>query len=388
MAISVVQTATGTGNPPVTFASNVTAGNTVILAAPCYDTGGTNNTVSSVLLGGSAVTGTVAFFNPGSTGGVNSGSLGGNVAYISIWMLPNCPGGQNSVDYTFSGSQVGQVAWEIAGLGTSPSLDQSSSGSSTTLGTSDSGTTSAITAAPEIVIGAAMIFSGAGASSPAGYTVSNPTGDLWAGYQIVTSSGGTYDWQQTGAGQPWAAAIVTIQGTAAAPAPVQVVLRAPYRPPPPPAKPPAQFITGQLPAPPAALAGVVQGILPYQPPAQVAPQAISTPAQPGAVTGQPAALALAAPAGSVTASPAVTGTTAALAFAAPAGTVSASPSVAGVTAQLTLAAIAGTAGNPATPGTVAISDQLNGTVTITNQLNGTVAISDQLNGTVTIGNSD
>ena len=210
MAISVVQTATNASNPPCTFASNVTAGNTVILVACYYTTSGTPATASGVKLGGSAVTGTVAFFDSGATGGVNSASDGGNVASVSIWMLPNCPGSQKAVDITTTGSNIGQVAYEVAGLGATPTLDKSTSGSGITSATIDSGSTGAITSAPEFIVAGSMIFSGAGAGAPSGFTYVHPSGDLWAGYQIAASSGGSYDWQQTSAGNPWAAALVTI----------------------------------------------------------------------------------------------------------------------------------------------------------------------------------
>lgn len=344
MAITVVQTATGTGNPPVSFASSITPGNTVILIAPCYNTSGNPNTITGVKLGGGTVTGTAAFFSPGTTGTVNSPTGSGNVASIAIWMLPNIQlAGQTQVDYTPSGSQVGQVAYEVAGLGTSPSLDKPASGSGTTTGTVTSGSTGAITGSPELIVGGAMIFAGA-TGAPAGFTTANPTGDCWAGYQIATSPGGSYTWTQTGNGNPWAVALATIQGTPVAPPPVYVILSAPWRPAPPPGRVPTQVVTGPLPAPPAKLGGITQPeAVPYLLPSGVAPQVITSlvPSSPGSVTGQPAALALAAPAGSVSAGGIIAGATAAFTLAAPAGTVSASGGVAGIPAALTFTAPAG-----------------------------------------------
>jgi hypothetical protein len=256
--VNIVQTAVGTGNPPVTFASPITVGNTVILIAPCYNTGGSNNTVSAVKIGTNTIPGTFACFNPGTTGGVNSASSGGNVAYISVWVIPNIQvSGQTQVDYTPSGSQVGQIAYEVSGLGTNPTLDQSASGSGITTGTVTTGATGAITGAPELIVGGAMIFAGA-TGAPAGFTTANPTGDCWGGYQIAVSSGGTYTWTQTGNGNPWAAALATILGTPAAPVPVRMLISAPWRPPPPPGRVPTQVITGQTPPPPLLLATIVQ----------------------------------------------------------------------------------------------------------------------------------
>lgn len=276
MAISIVQTATGTGNPPVTFASPVTVGNTVILVAPVYNTTGGTNSITGVKLGTNVIPGTIAFFNNATTGGINSASSGGNVAYISIWMLPNIQvSGQTAVDYTPSGSQVGQVAFEVAGLGTSPSLDQSASNSGIVTGAVVAGPTGAITGAPELIVGGAMIFAGA-TGAPAGFTTANPTGDCWAGYQIATSSGGTYTWSQTSNGNPWAVALATVLGTPTPPTPLHVVISAPYRPPPPPSAPPEQFLTALPPPAPAELAGIVlQDAVPYLPPSQVAPQVLT-----------------------------------------------------------------------------------------------------------------
>jgi hypothetical protein len=222
VAITVVQTATGTGNPPFSFGSAVTVGNTVILFTPGYSTTGSTPSTGSVKLGGNTITGTEAFFNNGTTGGIASASAGGNVAYASLWMLPNVQvAGQTAVDITFTAgnSGIGGVAWEVSGLGPSPQLDQSSSGTSVSATTNSSGTTPAITGAPEFIAAGAMMFSGAGAGSPAGFTVSNPSGDCWAGYQIATSSGGTYTWSQTSAGTPWSAIIATVKA-APTPAPV------------------------------------------------------------------------------------------------------------------------------------------------------------------------
>lgn len=228
MTISIVQSNGAAGNPPNVFGSPVTVGNTIFIVAASYNTAGGNVTTSSPTLGGAAVSGSVAFFNSGSTNGVNSASASGNVAYIGIWMLPDVQAsGQTSVSYTVTNAagSIGSVIYEVSGMGNSPALDQSSSGSSISATTADSGATGGITASPELILGAAMIFSGAGAGHPSGFTFINPSGatDLWAGYQIALSSGGTFDWQQTSAGTPWSAAIVTVPGTPPPPPPAPVV---------------------------------------------------------------------------------------------------------------------------------------------------------------------
>ena len=57
-----------------------------------------------------------------------------------------------------------------------------------------------------------MVF--AGACAPSGWTTVNPWTDFWAGYQIPASSGGSYTWTQTGAGDPWSSFVVTVASVA------------------------------------------------------------------------------------------------------------------------------------------------------------------------------
>jgi hypothetical protein len=217
MAITVVQTADPTGNPPWNFGSNVTAGNTVFAMMYYYNTGGSPGTISSVQLGGSTVTGTIAFFNSGTTGAINSASDAGNVASIGFWMLPNCPGGQKALDATITASVLGVVMYEVSGMGATPALDKSNSGSSIASTALSSGASGNITAAPEFIMAGGMEFGGAGSTNPAGgWTYVNPSGDIWGGYQIAAASGGSYTWTQTSGGLPWAAGIITVPGLAAA----------------------------------------------------------------------------------------------------------------------------------------------------------------------------
>ena len=137
VAITVVQSHTSTGLGPYTFSAPVTAGNTVFLVALAYNTNGTATTIATPNLGGSTVPGTVALLNPGGGGVLNSASLGGNVAGISAWMLPNCPGSQTAVTATVNGGNnvIGAAIYEVSGLGASPVLDKSSTGSSISLTT-------------------------------------------------------------------------------------------------------------------------------------------------------------------------------------------------------------------------------------------------------------
>ena len=216
--VSVVQTAYSTASPPdtLTFGSPLTPGNAVFLVGCSYTVNGSDTTSSNPLLGGSSVPGAAAFFNSGSTNGINNAS-GSDIGYITFWMLPNVAGGETTAALSFNvDGMLGLVAYEVSGLGSTPALDQSSSGSSLVAATASSGASGNITGAYEFILGGAMMFSGAGAGQPSGFTYVNPTGDVWVGYQIANSSGGSYTWSQSSAGTPWVSGIVTVKmpGTA------------------------------------------------------------------------------------------------------------------------------------------------------------------------------
>lgn len=218
MAITVVQSIAHVGNPPATFSGAVTAGNTVFLVTAGYTTVSGNPTVSAVKLGGSSISGTVAFFNNSTTGGILSPLSGGNGAFISIWMIPNIPGGGTTVTYTSSGFSgiIGQAIYEVSGLGANPVLDMSNSGGSASGTAVSSGASGAITSATEIVFGGTMAFVGTPATN-SGWTCLQPSGgvDMCAGYQIPVSAGGSYTWSQTSSGSPWAAFVATVMPTPA-----------------------------------------------------------------------------------------------------------------------------------------------------------------------------
>ena len=111
-----------------------------------------------------------------------------------LWMLPNCPGGSAAVAITVTdgttSSLCGLIAYEVAGLGTAPTLDKSSSAVSNS-NAPNSGTTAAITSAPEFILGGVALNPGITAG-PAGWTSLAITGGaapVWASYQIAASSG-------------------------------------------------------------------------------------------------------------------------------------------------------------------------------------------------------
>ena len=232
MAISVVQEAQigAFNNPPITFGSNVTAGNTVLLAIAAFHSGAGTVTTSAPTLGGSPVTGSTAFFDSGITNGINS-VLGadGVVSYCAIWMLPDCPGGSTTIGWTTSGQSgfVGCFAIEVAGLGTTPVLDQSSSNSSGTSTSVATGSTGSIVTAPEIIFAAAAVAESYSNQPGAPWTVYSPSSSGNGGYQIAVSSGSNYSWSQTASGSgAWTAGIVTLAASLPAlPAPLYPLQR-------------------------------------------------------------------------------------------------------------------------------------------------------------------
>lgn len=391
MAISIVQTPAPSSGASNTFASAVTAGNSVILGIAAFSFSNSAITSSAPLLGGSSVTGAsqlIAELSPFSTGS--------GVVYFAYYLLPNIPGGATSVSVTVGGggSAFGLWAYEVAGLGTSPSLDQSVKNGNGNSANPNSGTTGAITAAPELVLGAGIMLGVALTSPGAPWTVeAGGSNFAWAGYQIVTSSGGTYNWSQSSGGSTnaWSAVVATVEGTSGGgsgatgiPAPLAL------------AAPAGSLAIAQpgavsplaLAAPAGSLAiaqpGAVSPLTLAAPAGSVqagakatgipAPLALAAPGgtvQAGAVaTGLPAGLTLAAPPGTVTTGAGVTGLPAGLAFAAPPGVVHAGATVAGATAALQLAAPPGTV--TAGGGLVPLDPDLVGGVITENVLGGSI----------------
>lgn len=217
MAIAVVQVSNGSG----VFPSAVTVGNTVLLVVADYSQPG--ETVTNVQLGTTTVAGTTQLAYPQTTGGVSGDGQG-----VCIVMLPNVQvSGQTTVNYTTNfGNVIGTYAIEVAGLGSSPTLDQSVTATGAT-GTIASGATGSTTAAAEFVFAAAATYNGS-TSAPTGSSWTATTGlgsnHLTVGYIIQSSSGATYTYGQVVGGTTgWAVAIVTLMaGSTAAPQPLVV----------------------------------------------------------------------------------------------------------------------------------------------------------------------
>jgi hypothetical protein len=231
VAISVVQAAYFDNAASGSFDSDVAPGNSVVLIPGLYTShdSGTFST-SNPQFGGGSVPGTKLVDGTSVYDGMGFG-------YTAIWLLPAVAGGAASVGVDFStppeGGPVGIFAYEVAGLGAVPQLDPAGGVTSAT-GTNtdvDSGPTPAVTEHPEIIFGYGhdyhITLSGLSAAwtAQSGGQVQN----LWGGYQIATSAGGTYDWSQTAASDgTWGAAVVAICAQPAPPPPESGLLLASF----------------------------------------------------------------------------------------------------------------------------------------------------------------
>lgn len=216
MAISVAQAPLVlAGAYSGSFGSNVSAGDTIFLVATGYTTSAVSISTSSPMFNGSTPA--------GSTKLIEAQSPGINSVYSAIWMLPNVAGGASSVSLTITNSQgqgsnaVGLVAYDVAGLGHNPTLDTSNTATGTTNHPS-SGASGAIGHVPEFIlaglVGYGLVMSDVGAPWT---EVQFPDGYNLTGYQIVTSSGGSYTYSQTGSSAAnWVGGIVTVYAGAAA----------------------------------------------------------------------------------------------------------------------------------------------------------------------------
>jgi hypothetical protein len=214
MAVSVVQVATSQNNS-ATFASNVTAGNTIIVAAYAQLAQGIVISTSGLQLGGLAVPGSVALQ------GFQSDNQSGPCAGHAVWMMPNCAGGSQVVSWQFTPTgtgmtAVGTIAYEVAGLGSNPLPTMGNVASSIGSTAIDTGSTGTLQFADELVVAASMTNAGA-AAAPGGWTATNnSTNNCWAGYQTTNAPGSSFDWAQTGASSDyWSAGVVSVKSNSA-----------------------------------------------------------------------------------------------------------------------------------------------------------------------------
>ena len=222
MAITVVQTQSISNSFSGDFSSNVTAGNTVFLVVFSYAAADVTISSSSPQVNGNPVTGATELIT------VQAPFSGGGTVYAAIWMLPDVTGGATGVSVTVTNgslsTSVGVVAYEVSGLGTTPSLDQSSTGSGTT-GSVTSGSSGNTASSPELIIGAAATYGGS-PSGPDGYA--NTTmglGFVYAGEQVAATSGNSYSYATGSGTATWCAGVVTVESSAATPSGITYQMR-------------------------------------------------------------------------------------------------------------------------------------------------------------------
>jgi hypothetical protein len=216
VTISVVQTKIVANGYTGSFGANVGAGNSVLLAVSAFVGGGTPISSSAPTFGGSPVTGAAKLAEVQHN---SSATL-----YTAIWLLPNVAGGAASFGLTVTGqtnlASTGIIAYEAAGLGAAPTLDQSSTGHAGSGIAISSGPSGNITAAPEFVLGAYCCDSGSTGPPGAPWTSLDisAVAVACAGYQIPLSSGSSFTYTGTqSASDIWSAAVVTVAPTPAAP---------------------------------------------------------------------------------------------------------------------------------------------------------------------------
>lgn len=207
MAISVVQTKTGTGSGTSIPATLTATGSGNALIVCVMNVGGSAATLSGITIGGSASN--FASVVAAASGGVQTW----------IWACPSAPTGQtalavNGSSFANSGGSAGVVAYEVSALAATLAVMNDKSSPGTGSGASwSSGASGALSQAAEFAAGCAASFLGtpAGPSSP--WTNTSPSAALIAGQQ-VTSSASSLTYSGTGGSSTWAACVATFQGSA------------------------------------------------------------------------------------------------------------------------------------------------------------------------------
>lgn len=213
--VTVVQSAQANVSPlSASFPANVTAGNAVVVIATAYNSSSGAISFSDPAYGGGAPATLLTYTGP------SSGGTAGTVQQCA-YVLAGVPGGSKAVSVTtVSGTPYSIAAYEVAGLGTAPSLDQHATGTGQAAANpATSGATPPVTAAGELVIGSAVGYGLASASpgAPWGHLLPDTNNWAWAGLQTPAAAGGTYSWSQASSGSAdWAAFVVTVAPTATA----------------------------------------------------------------------------------------------------------------------------------------------------------------------------
>jgi len=141
--------------------------------------------------------------------------------YVAVWMLPPPSGGWPSsagplavtVTNSLAFANVGIIAFDVAGLGTSPTVDQLITADGFTTSPS-SGTTAAIQFANEFVLGVLVQDQALTVNPGSPWSTFTGTGGDYnsiASYVLPSSSGSTYTYSATvSPAARWAAGVVTV----------------------------------------------------------------------------------------------------------------------------------------------------------------------------------
>lgn len=220
MALSVVQSKSGTGTSgtsvTVTLTSATTAHNCLVVAVGEANTT-TNPTVTGVTLGGSAGNFTLA------------ASLKNNSdANAELWVDRDCTGSQTSVVVSFTGgtgTSNNYVVWvhEVAGADTTSPVDKTAAAGASSGTSWSSGATATLSQAAEIAIGIVCAEGSAGNPSMSGpaslWTNNGPTTasrtSAISSFQVVSATTAlTYAGTTTSA--KWGVALVTLKAASVA----------------------------------------------------------------------------------------------------------------------------------------------------------------------------
>lgn len=208
----IVQTAHASGGASVSFANPVTPGNTVIYVVGAYTQSSGAISSSAPKLNGSAVTGAAAAFNPGGSAGLNSGFNSGDGVYLTAWMLPNCPAA-NGLSLTVTGAAgvTGTVAYEVSGIGSSPSFHRAFGTTGATGTGIDAGQMGQTSIAPTVVLGLAQAYAGVSGGPGAPWVNTQANTPTLTGIRTATEAGGneSFNWLPTASGSgPWCAGMI------------------------------------------------------------------------------------------------------------------------------------------------------------------------------------
>lgn len=213
MTIAVAQTLDVDQTFSGSFASNCNVGDTILLCLTGFTTSGGTITFTSPLYNGSPVTGAsepVIVQSPSSNGVVSA-----------FWVLPNVQSAGKSVSVTETGGGMATVdglhALNITGLGPSPVVDVSNSKNAAS-GKADSGSITPAKA-PALVVGINIAFAEALTGAGAPWTeLTHPSNFAFTGYQVITSTGASYEYSLTTASGSAAVCGAIISLTPSAPA--------------------------------------------------------------------------------------------------------------------------------------------------------------------------